>query len=168
MGTGDVFADMDCTLPWSVEREYTLTDCSGNASSFSYTIDVNGMTCDPIDPTLDGNSEDDSSWDDGAISDDVIGDEEDTADNKLKLLGLTPNPSSDFALLTFMTSVNEMVSVNVFNASGMLVMNLYQGQVFAEVPMNIEIPSNVLENGLYQLQILSASGSISAKLMITE
>ncbi len=75
MGTGDVFGDMDCSLPWSIEREYTVSDCSGNTTNFSYTVDLNGMTCEPIEPTLGGNDDSDSSWGsdadgNGSISDD--------------------------------------------------------------------------------------------------
>ncbi|MAI22548.1 MAG: hypothetical protein CL828_00675 [Crocinitomicaceae bacterium] len=167
MGTGDVFADIDCSLPWNIEREYTVTDCSGNSTTFSYTVDVNGLTCEPIEPTLDGNDESDSSWGDDAIGDDSVGSDDGSSNaHKIKVLGLTPNPASDIALLTFMTEADEQVGVHLYNGSGMLVMTLWEGQVFANVPMNIEVPASMLQTGLYQIQILSASGTVTTKLMV--
>jgi hypothetical protein len=160
---------MDCSLPWSIEREYTVSDCSGNTINFSYTVDVNGMTCEPIDPTLDGNEDSDSSWGSdadgsGSISDDDSNDG--SEDSKLRLLGLSPNPVNEVALLSFVTSVDELVTVNVYNNAGVLVTMLFQGQVFADVPMMLEVSANMFETGLYQIQIVSDNGSITTKLMV--
>jgi hypothetical protein len=163
MGTGDVFVDVDCSLPWSIEREYTVTDCSGNTTSFSYTVDVNGLTCEPIDPTLDGN---DDPIGGGIDSDTIDTLDDDKEDGEIKVLGLTPNPANDIALLTFMTQLDEQMAVNLYNGNGMLVMTLWEGQVFADVPMNIEVPASMLETGLYQIQILSTSGMVTTKLMV--
>jgi hypothetical protein len=167
MGTGDVFADIDCSLPWGIEREYTVTDCSGNTTSFAYTVDVNGLTCEPIEPTLDSNDDNDDNWSDDPIGDDGIGLDDGSNDKpSIKVLGLTPNPASDIALLTFMTESDAQVGVHLYGASGMLVATLWEGQVFADVPMNIEVPASMLENGLYQIQILSASGTVTTKLLV--
>jgi hypothetical protein len=167
MGTGDVFADIDCSLPWGIEREYTVTDCSGNTTSFAYTVDVNGLTCEPIEPTLDSNDDNDDNWSDDPIGDDGIGlDDGSNEKPSIKVLGLTPNPASDIALLTFMTESDAQVGVHLYGASGMLVATLWEGQVFADVPMNIEVPASMLENGLYQIQILSASGTVTTKLLV--
>jgi hypothetical protein len=167
MGTGDVFADIDCSLPWGIEREYTVTDCSGNTTTFAYTVDVNGLTCEPIEPTLDGNNDNDDNWSDDPIGDDGIGvDDGSNEKPSIKVLGLTPNPASDIALLTFMTESDAQVGVHLYSASGMLVATLWEGQVFANVPMNIEVPANMLETGLYQIQILSASGTVTTKLLV--
>ena len=32
MGSGDFFGDLDCTLPYQIDYDYTATDCSGNAA----------------------------------------------------------------------------------------------------------------------------------------
>ena len=60
-----------------------------------------------------------------------------------------------------------MVVVNLYNGSGMHVMTLWQGQIYADVPMTIEVPANTLQTGLYQIQILSANGNpVTTKLMV--
>jgi hypothetical protein len=43
---------------------------------------------------------------------------------------------------------------------------LFQGQVFADVPMMLEVSANMFETGLYQIQIVSDNGSITTKLMV--
>ena len=87
-------------------------------------------------------------------------------DSKLRLLGLNPNPVNEVALLSFVTSVDELVTVNVYNNAGVLVAMLFQGQVFADVPMMLEVSANMFETGLYQIQIVSDNGSITTKLMV--
>jgi hypothetical protein len=169
MGTGDVFGDLDCSLPYSIEREYTVVDCSGNASTFAYTVDVNGMTCDPINPTLGGNDDADGSWGSDAEGDGAISDSDSdagTSGAKLRLLGLSPNPVNEVALLSFMTTVDELVTVQVYNNAGVLVTTLFQGQVFADVPMTLEVSAGMFETGLYQIQLVSNSGMITTKLMV--
>ncbi|HBP45601.1 MAG TPA: hypothetical protein DD635_06830, partial [Flavobacteriales bacterium] len=167
MGTGDVFADIDCGLSWSVEQEYAISDCSGNTTSFAYTVDINGLTCGPIEPTLDGNDESDSGWGIDAIEDGGIGIDDGSYEKPtIKILGLTPNPTNDLSLLTFMTNVDEQVAIHLYNGNGMLIMTLWEGEVFADVAMNIEVPASLLETGLYQIQILSASGSVTTKLLV--
>jgi hypothetical protein len=169
MGTGDVFGDLDCSLPWSIEREYAVSDCSGNTTTFSYTIDVNGITCEPIVPTLDGNDDSDNSWGSDADGDGAISDDDSDAgseDSKLRLLGLSPNPVNEMALLSFVTSVDELITVNVYNNAGVLVTTLFQGQAFADIPMTLEVSANMFEAGLYQVQIISNNGAITAKLMV--
>ena len=42
MGSGDVFGDLDCCLPYQITRDYTVSDCAGNQTLFGYTV---SMTC---------------------------------------------------------------------------------------------------------------------------
>jgi hypothetical protein len=166
MGSGDVFGDLDCCLPWMIERAYTMTDCSGNESAFNYTVDINGMTCEPFEPTLDGNIVDDSNSDSDEDPFGNVSEEEDETKDPVKILALTPNPSSEMALLTLMASDDDYIAVTLYNGSGVVVLNLYQGQIAGNVTMTIEIPSNELDNGLYQIQIVSSSGVVTQKLMV--
>ena len=167
MGSGDVFGDLDFDLPWMIERTYTLTDCSGNASEFNYTVDVNGATCEPFAPTLDGNIADNSDSDNDADPFGNVSEEEADTKDPIKILALTPNPSSEIALLTFMASDDDYIVVYLYNGSGVLVSNLYQGQIAGGVTMTLEIPANELDNGLYQIQIISSSGVVTQKLLVT-
>ena len=117
----------------------------------------------------DGNDGNDNSWGSDAEGDGSISDDDSDAgseDAKLRLLGLSPNPVNEMALLSFVTSVDEVVTVNVYNNAGVLVTMLFQGQIFANVPMTLEVSANMFETGLYQIQIVSDNGSITTKLMV--
>jgi hypothetical protein len=169
MGTGDVFADIDTALPWSIEREYTVSDCSGNTTSFSYTVDVNGVTCDPVLPPLGGANDDDYTWGgNDAEGDDTIGEEDQTGKNdRLKLLGLSPNPSNDRARITFMAVEDMNIDAAVYNLAGIRVQGIFEGNVFAEDVQNMLVYTNDLENGMYTIRIVSTDGDVlTTKLMV--
>jgi hypothetical protein len=169
MGTGDVFADIDTALPWSIEREYTVSDCSGNTTSFSYTVDVNGVTCDPVLPPLGGANDDDYTWGgNDAEGDTTIGEEDQTGKNdRLKLLGLSPNPSNDRARITFMAVEDMNIDAAVYNLAGVRVQGIFEGNVFAEDVQNMLVYTNDLENGMYTIRIVSTDGDVlTTKLMV--
>jgi hypothetical protein len=166
MGSGDLFGDLDCCLPWMIERVYTLTDCSGNVSEFNYTVDVNGITCEPFQPTLDGYVEDETDSDNDADPFGDISSGDSGIKGSVKILSLNPNPSSETAFLTVMASEDDYLEILLYNSSGLLVSTLFQGEVAGNLAVTIEIPSSELVNGLYQLQILSSSGVVTKKVMI--
>jgi hypothetical protein len=169
MGTGDVFGDIDTTLPWSIEREYTITDCNGNMSTFSYTVDVNGETCVPVLPPLGGANDDDYTWGGNDAEDDTtIGEEDNTGKNdRLKILSLSPNPANDRTRLSFLATEDLNVEVSVYNMVGVRVQGLFEGTVYADDVQNFMIYTNGLEDGMYTVRIVSTDGDvISSKLMV--
>jgi hypothetical protein len=171
IGTGDVFGDTDCCLPWSIERTYTLSDCAGNTSEFSYTIDVNGPTCAPILPPLAG---DDTEPDFGGTGDDEDvtidggeGDDDKEDKSNVKVLGVTPNPTSDIATLTFAALEDDMVTVDVLSMAGVTVAELYTGRMYEGTTNTLTINASALESGLYQVRIITSTGVTTVKLMVS-
>jgi hypothetical protein len=69
-------------------------------------------------------------------------------------------------MLTFISSQDERVQVNLYNTTGILVATFFNSTVHADVAITVEIPSNTIENGLYQVQVLSLSDMVTSKLMI--
>ena len=57
--SGDIFGDLDCCLPFSLERTYLVSDCAGNATTFSYTIARYGVDCLDNDPVNQGTTDGD-------------------------------------------------------------------------------------------------------------
>ena len=49
MGSGDLFGDLDCCLPYDISRDYTVSDCAGNTTTFGYTVSVTGEPCEDGD-----------------------------------------------------------------------------------------------------------------------
>jgi hypothetical protein len=168
IGTGDVFGDMDCCLPWSIERTYTLSDCAGNTSEFSYTVDVNGPTCAPILPPLAG---DDTEPDFGGTGDEddvTIGGDDDKEDkSNVKVLGITPNPTSDVATLTFAALEDDVVTVDVLSLAGVTVAELFTGRMYEGTTNTLTINASALESGLYTVRIITSTGVTTVKLMVS-
>jgi hypothetical protein len=152
-GSGDVFGDLDCCLPYELEREYVMTDCAGNTTTFSYTVSMTGEGC--------------SDEGDAGISD-----EEDSdltvAKDLIKIEALQPNPTSDDAVLMLSTeeaSINAQVVV--LTMSGAEVLDVYNGPITAGWNMTIDIPASSLESGMYQVQVRAKQFVTSKKLLVT-
>ena len=97
MGSGDFFGDLDCTLPYQIEYDYTATDCSGNAAEFGYTVNVIGEVCDPdgVETGLvDGGTP-------SAASDMMSSMNAAEARGPIQVSHVVPNPTQDFAQIGF-------------------------------------------------------------------
>jgi hypothetical protein len=151
-GSGDIFGDLDCCLPYDIERSYVASDCAGNETHFAYTVHLTGEDCD--------------AGDEGTISD-----QEDSGlvsiKDLIKIESLQPNPTSDMSVLVLSTdepSVN--VQVTVTTMSGAEVMDLYSGQVVNGWFTSIDIPASNLESGMYQVRVQAKQFVTTKKLLV--
>ena len=149
----------------------TLSDCAGNTSEFSYTVDVNGPTCAPILPPLAG---DDAEPDFGGTGDEedvVIGGNEDEGDKEdksnVKVLGITPNPTSDVATLTFAALEDDVVTVDVLSLTGVTAAELFTGRMYEGTMNTLTINASALESGLYTVRIITSTGVATVKLLVS-
>jgi len=151
-GSGDVFGDLDCCLPYDLERSYTISDCAGNETHFAYTVHLTGEGCD------EGN--------DGTISDQE--DAQLTSPKDLvKIESLQPNPTASTATLVLSTEEASVdVEVDVTTMSGVEVLNLYSGTLVNGWPTTIEIPAENLETGMYQIQVRAKQFLTTKKLLV--
>ena len=164
MGSGDFFGDLDCTLPYQIEYDYTATDCSGNAAEFGYTVNVIGEVCDPdgVETGLvDGGSP-------SAASDMMSSMNAAEARGPIQVSHVVPNPTQDFAQIGFNVLQAMRIEVALHDASGMLIANLYNGQVDKGQSYTLDIPASTLESGVYQIRISSREASIVKQFMVTE
>ena len=162
MGSGDFFGDLDCTLPYQLEHDYTATDCSGNTAEFSYTVNVTGTVCDGVDAGLVGNGNGTGLGDfTPALS---------SMDNRgpIQVSNIAPNPTHDFAQLGFNVLQPMRVDINLFDAAGMLVTPLFNGNVDKDQTYILDINAAQLESGVYQVRISSNTFSIVKQFMVTE
>jgi hypothetical protein len=151
-GSGDVFGDLDCCLPYDLEREYVMTDCAGNTTSFHYTVSMTGEGC--------------SDEGDAGISD-----EEDAvltvAKDLIKIESLQPNPTSGDAVLMLSTEEESITAqVVVLTMSGAEVLDVYNGPIAAGWNMQIDIPSTQLQSGMYQVQVRAKQFVTTKKLLV--
>ena len=152
-GSGDVFGDLDCCLPYDLEREYVMTDCAGNTTTFHYTVSMTGEGC--------------SDEGDAGISD-----EEDAvltvAKDLIKIESLQPNPTSADAVLMLSTEEESITAqVVVLTMSGAQVLDVYNGPIVAGWNMQIDIPSTQLQSGMYQVQVRAKQFVTTKKLLVT-
>ena len=151
-GSGDIFGDLDCCLPYKIVRSYVASDCAGNETHFAYTVSLTGEDC--------------SEGDEGTISD-----QEDSGlvsiKDLIKIESLQPNPTSDMSVLVLSTdepSVN--VQVTVTTMSGAEVLNLYSGQVVNGWFTSIDIPASSLGSGMYQVRVQAKQFVTTKKLLV--
>ena len=155
MGSGDVFGDLDCCLAYDISRDYTVSDCAGNETSFGYTVSVTGEACDDSDGGVVGNSGDDSNS--GLV----------TLKDLIVIESLMPNPTSDNSTLVFETGDDISVNISLMTMSGALVQDLFQGNVFANTPVTLEISTGNLDAGMYQVRVNSRDFIVTKKLLVT-
>ena len=151
-GSGDVFGDLDCCLPYDLSRSYVVTDCAGNDTEFGYTVRMTGEDC--------------ASGDAGDISDPEDSDLTFVKD-LVKIASLQPNPTSDMSTLVLTTEEESLqVEVTVMTMTGSTVMTLYNGPVVAGWPTTIEVPASQLESGMYQVKARAKTYVTTKKLLV--
>ena len=155
MGSGDVFGDLDCCLAYDITRDYTVSDCTGNETSFGYTVSVTGEGCDDSDGGVIGNNGDDANS--GLV----------TLKDLIVIESLMPNPTSDNSTLIFETGDDISVNISLMTMSGALVQDLFQGNVFANTPVTLEISTSNLDAGMYQVRLNSRDFVVTKKLLVT-
>jgi hypothetical protein len=156
MGSGDLFGDLDCCLPYEISRDYTVSDCAGNTTTFGYTVSVTGEVCEDGDGGVIGNSGGDGS--NGGLV---------TLKDLIVIESLMPNPTSDNSTLVFETGDDISVNIDLMTMSGSLVQDLFQGNVFSNTPMILEISTGNLDAGMYQVRLNSRDFVVTKKLLVT-
>ena len=153
-GSGDIFGDLDCCLPYDLERSYVASDCAGNETMFDYTVRMTGEDCE------EGN--------DGDISDEQEDAVLTSGKNPIKVLSLQPNPTADMSTLVLSTDEDMIkVRVTVTTMSGAEVMTVFNGNLVNSWPTNVEIPVNNLESGMYQVRVQFKQYVTTKKLLVT-
>ena len=153
VGSGDMFGDLDCCLPYDIHRSYVIEDCSGNTSQFMYTVRLTGGACD------EGNE---GTIAEGSDEGPVV------AKEYIKIESLQPNPTSGDANLVLSTEEEEVdVQVRVLAMGGEQLYLLFDGTLVSGWNTTVDIPSSQLESGLYLIQIRAKEFVTSKKLIVT-
>ncbi len=152
-GSGDIFGDLDCCLPYDLERTYAISDCAGNTTNFAYTVSLTGEACE----------------EQGGIT---ISDPEDAQPlpekGKVKIASLQPNPTSDVSTLMLVSSEGTIqVELMVTTMSGTEVLNLGTVSVVQGWPFVMDIPVSGLESGMYQVKVVGKQFLETKKLLVS-
>ena len=155
--SGDIMLDLDCTMPWSAEYAYTVSDACGNTTTFSYTVE--GDESNAGGAYVSGEESGHQPFD---IS--VVGDLKDP----IRVTGLMPNPTNDVSQLGFVVSHNMRLRVDLYNMAGELIQELYDGNAMTDVEYLMNVDANGLEAGMYQIRIASSTYMAVKKLLVTQ
>ena len=168
-GTGDIFGDLDCCLPWSVTRTWTALDDCENGTTFSYMVNVNGAneTDCPDTPGGDVNLGGSSADDHGPV---VIGGAGDLTTGKtpIRVTNLQPNPTNDWSMLGFTVTENMRLRVDMYSMDGALIAELYDGLAAPNVNHTLDIPAQDLDAGMYQIRLSSSDYLVVKKLLVSQ
>ena len=150
--SGDLFGELDCCQPWTLERAYTVTDCAGNVSTFTYEVHATGVGCEAED--------------EGGISE---GEDMSLVSPKdlIQVLNLQPNPSNAVVNLQLLAEdVGTEVTVMLMGIIGEEVMFIYEGMVWAGIPENVMFDVSDVDGGLYHIQVTAKNFATSKKLLV--
>jgi len=148
-GAGDLAFDLDCCPTYSVVRTWDFTDCSGNTSSHAQTI-----TFSHIEPPA--LQEEEQNTLAGLTYEEIIN------------VNATPNPMNEKSIITIDSEINTVVSVSLYTTQGVLLRNLFEGEIDTENVKEIELKRENLPSGIYIVKLTTLSGKVTTKIIIGE
>ena len=86
----------------------------------------------------------------------------------IQVSNIAPNPTQDFAQLGFNVLCPMRIDISLYDAAGMLVTPLFEGQVQKDQHYLLDINAAQLESGVYQVRVSSNEFSIVKQFMVTE
>ncbi len=144
-GAGDLAFELDCCPQYSVVRQWTAVDCSGNASTCVQNISFapGDVVNSPVVP---------------AVS--LI------ASNKEIVLSLSPNPAIDKAVFTFIPVQSANTTIEVFDMAGAKITGFDLGVVDAGVEYKVNYDVSKLATGLYSYRVINGMAIKTGKLVV--
>ena len=164
MSSGDLFCDLDCTLPWGITYCCTAIDDCENESEFCYTYAITGDIDNGDGPAVTADS---GAGDHTPV---VIGGAGDLTTGKtpIRVTNLQPNPTNDWSQLGFTVTENMRIRVDLVGMDGVLVAELYDGVAATGVNHTLDIEADGLSNGMYQIRLTSNDYLVVKKLLVND
>jgi hypothetical protein len=86
----------------------------------------------------------------------------DSGDNEYDLT-IWPNPSSDFAQISFELAEEGQISLQIFSVEGKLMETIYEGGAQGKTRYQFEVDANSLSAGTYTCRLMNTSGKMFSK-----
>jgi len=151
-GSGDLAFDLDCCPTHSILRTWEFTDCSGNTSSHTQTITFDDIE-EPEAPA--------QNFDENLVLADM------KLDDMIQV-GASPNPMNQKSTVLVDSKVNTNATVKLYNLQGVLVKDLYTGEISSDEVKEILLERGGLPNGIYIIELISVHGKVSSRVIIGE
>ena len=157
-GSGDLFGELDCVLPYTVSYTHTATDCSGNVAAFEHSVEVNGGDCEdagvaPVEPGAGFSTADNSELADGQAV-------------PVRMASLSPNPASSTTRIGFEVDRLMRVNIDLIGMDGRSTEALYSGSAEPGHTYLLDIWVEDLPSGVYQVRVAGAEHQITKRLVI--
>jgi len=140
-GGGDLAFELDCCPDYSIERQWTAIDCSGNTATCTQTISFS-----PSAPSTGGN-EGQSTIDQEAVSNERVG----------STITVSPNPANTTALFTFKAANSAKTTVEVMDLTGKKVADVFVGAVEAGASYVVNFDVSNLATGVYTYRLINGT-----------
>ena len=155
--SGDVYMDLDCCLEWQVDYYYTAFDDCGNPTGFSYS-EAMGSDLEDGDATASGGHTT------GPVDISSVG----GIKEPIRITGLSPNPTDNQSQLSFLVNENMRLRVDLYTSNGLLIQELYDGNAVTGVQYTMNIQTDDLAAGMYQVRISSSTYIAVKKLLVAD
>ncbi len=144
-GGGDFAFELDCCPDYYIIRQWTVTDCAGNTNSCSQTISfaksqIGGgdLVTLPNEEAQDGNM----------------------------VISVAPNPTNSNTMFVFKTKENAPTTLEVFDAIGQKVADVFMGTIEAGTEYKVNYNVNALATGIYLYRLQNGNSVEVGKLII--
>lgn len=149
-GAGDFALELDCCSDYSVERQWTAIDCSGNATVCTQSITFDGIASA-------GNGGNATIANEGLESSKLTG-----------AIAVSPNPANNTALFTFKAAHTAKTSLEVFDMTGKKVADVFMGSVEAGASYNVNYNVSDLATGVYTYRLTNGADVKIERLIINK
>ncbi|MFM7815216.1 MAG: T9SS type A sorting domain-containing protein [Flavobacteriales bacterium] len=146
-GIGDLAFELDCCPDYSIVRQWTASDCSGNVSTCSQTITFGAA---------DGNAGQ-ATQNDGLINE---------GQREVSEVTVMPNPASDKASFNFKPVNSAKTTLEIFDMTGSKVADIFVGQVEAGMTYRVEFDVQSLATGVYTYRLTNGGDVQVSRLII--
>ena len=147
-GIGDFAFEVDQCPTYSIVRSWTAIDCAGNESTCSQTITFSSQA-----NSFAGMGE-------------INEGSEDARDGNIAIVGIMPNPANDRSQISFMSTTDGNLSLQVLDMTGRVVGNLFNKDVDAGMVYTADFDANSLSTGVYMVRLSSGTAFEIERLMI--
>jgi len=150
-GAGDFAFELDCCPDYTIERQWTAVDCSGNTSTCTQTISFSA------DAPSNGGNEGQATINTEA-----------TSNERTSTIVVAPNPANSNALFTFKAAYAAKTSLEVFDLTGKKVADVFMGTVEAGASYNVNFNVSDLATGMYTYRLTNGSDVKIDRLIINK
>jgi large repetitive protein len=146
-GGGDFAFELDCCPKYTVVRQWTATDCSGNMESCAQQITFESAP-----------SSGQTEQEEGV----VLHKEKDPS------IDMAPNPATDRVMITFFANVTDKATIELYDVAGNHVQNVYNDKVGAGTVHTTAINVAQLPNGVYIVKYTNGTTATMQKLIVAK